>query len=46
MSNMDIPCGCDTRKYVMFTQGKLGVTEGGILALVLIAVLVAHHHGK
>lgn len=46
MSNIEIPCGCDHRKYIMFTQGKLGVTEGAILATVLAAIAIAKHYGS
>lgn len=46
MADIDIPCGCDHRKYIMFTQGKLGVAEGLILATVAAAIIIAKHYGK
>lgn len=45
MSNLDIPCGCEHRKYIMFTKGKLGITEGAILAGAVLAVIVARKVG-
>jgi hypothetical protein len=44
IGNIDIPCGCQTRKYIMFTKGQLGIVEAAILAAVVAAVVLARHH--
>lgn len=36
-----VACGCDSRKEIMFDLGRIGVVEGGILAVALTAVLLA-----
>jgi hypothetical protein len=46
MGNIDIPCGCNTRKYIMFTKGQLGIPEAAILATVAAAILLARHYGS
>lgn len=37
----NIPCGCEARKEVMFTEGKLGVSEATILAASVLAIIIA-----
>jgi hypothetical protein len=46
MSNIDVPCGCDHRKYIMFTQGKLGIVEGAILGAAAFAIIAALKFGR
>lgn len=36
-----IDCGCSDRKYIMFQAGKMGLTEGAILAVAVMSILVA-----
>lgn len=45
LGNFD--CGCDDRKYIMFQAGKMGLTEGAILAVAVMSILVARkvNHG-
>jgi len=40
MGNIEIPCGCEARKQIMFTQGKLGIPEGAILATAALALII------
>lgn len=37
---MHVPCGCASRKQIMFTQGNLGVTEVGFLIAVPVVILL------
>lgn len=40
-----LPCGCANRKYIMFTKGQLGVTEGAILTVATVALILAYKKG-
>jgi hypothetical protein len=39
-------CGCDDRKEIMFTAGKLGLPEAAILAGFALLVIVCYQVGK
>ena len=39
--NHDIPCGCNDRKEIMFTQGNLGIPEAVIVVGAVMVVLIA-----
>lgn len=45
-SNIEIPCGCEARKQIMFTEGKLGITEGAILAVAIGSIFIAYKYGR
>lgn len=38
---MHVPCGCESRKEIMFTKGNIGAVEVTILAGAILAVLLA-----
>jgi hypothetical protein len=37
----DLDCGCNDRKYIMFQAGRMGLTEGAILALAVMSIIIA-----
>jgi hypothetical protein len=37
----DFNCGCEDRKFVMFTAGKLGLTEAALLSGTVLFLLIA-----
>lgn len=45
---MNVPCGCDARKEIMFDQGRPGVGVAlviGLPVIVLAAILIIKHSG-
>lgn len=41
-----VPCGCESRKRIMFTDGHVGAVEGVILGGLLLTVLAAYLYGR
>lgn len=39
--NTHIPCGCESRKEIMFTHGMLGPVEYGLIAVSILSILIA-----
>lgn len=37
----DVPCGCEARKEIMFTEGQLGVREAAAVVLIIATITVA-----
>jgi hypothetical protein len=46
MLNGKVPCGCESRKEIMFTKGHAGLTEGAILGVCGLAVFLAWKYGR
>lgn len=42
---LDFDCGCESRKDIMFTSGKLGTTELAIVAVILASLYVGWRLG-
>lgn len=41
LGNIDVPCGCDSRKYIMFQAGQFGFRQAALLAAAGVLVLWA-----
>lgn len=41
----DFSCGCDSRKEIMFTAGKLGMPEAVILTAAVLSVIIGYKIG-
>lgn len=41
LPNLKEHCGCDDRKFIMFEAGRLGMTEGVIVAAACALLIVA-----
>lgn len=46
LGSIDVPCGCENRKYIMFQAGRMGLTEGAILAAAIVAVAAAWRYNR
>lgn len=46
LGNMQLPCGCDARKEIMFTHGNLGITEATIVTAAILAISSAYIYSK
>lgn len=46
ISRAKLPCGCENRKEIMFTQGKPGPAVGAILVGATLLVLLAWRLNK
>lgn len=42
----EVPCGCDERKEIMFTQGDLGLQEALIVGIPLAVLIFLIVKGK
>jgi hypothetical protein len=43
---MHIPCGCESRKEIMFDRGNLGIAEAAIFTTALVALGAAIIYSK
>lgn len=46
MLNGKVPCGCESRKRIMFTEGDAGITELVIVGVAFTAIIIAWRLGK
>lgn len=43
---MHVPCGCENRKYIMFTQGNIGRAEVAIVGAAILILVAARYLTK